>query len=363
MEMSCFSDTLYAITQFANTLERYLQTAEEFFSPTLLKIISDSFEWKNIGLTCYSGDQFLGSYGINQAKFLNDIYLNGFQRQDAFAKYITQCASSLSNRPTPVICSSELACRSQSDFGENLNFWGQAGLHYVATLVFPSHRISFYKSMDEGDFGEPELTFLACIYSILSEKMSSFQKNQSLQICSSIKSLSLQKMDLNFIVFDEWGNPLEYSEQVLSLLQKLYGTVHLSTIFQNLIDLFQPDVSNSEYRKTVRGYTIRMNTISKIDSLHMIKRYFCFVISLPSTDSEFSQEAFGRFKLLSSREWEVLSAFCDGKDYHEVAQALYISDSTVRTHLKNIYRKLGVDNQRTLLRMYNQYEQIHKPHR
>lgn len=47
MEMSCFSDTLYAITQFANTLERYLQTAEEFFSPTLLKIISDSFEWKN----------------------------------------------------------------------------------------------------------------------------------------------------------------------------------------------------------------------------------------------------------------------------------------------------------------------------
>ena len=66
----------------------------------------------------------------------------------------------------------------------------------------------------------------------------------------------------------------------------------------------------------------------------MIRRYFCFAISSPTPCAEFPQETFNRFNNLSRREWEVLSVFCSGKDYHEVAKALFISDSTVRTHLK-----------------------------
>lgn len=361
MVVPCSTNALYAITNFANALERYQRSAEDFFSPALLKILSDTFQWKNLGLTCYSGDQFLGCYGINRAKFFNDIYPVGFQRRDAFAKYITRCAGSLSSRRTPVICSSELARQERGDFGENLDFWGRAGLHYVATLAFPTHRISFYKSIEEGDFGEAELAHLACIYSMLSEHLVSFQKQQALQICSVAKDAALQQVDLKFIVFDERGNPLEYSKQVLPLLQRLYGTGHLPLIFQHLLSLFpQESESAISLPKMVQRYTIRMNTLSWVDSFQMIKRYFCFSISSPTPCAEFPQETFNRFNTLSRREWEVLSAFCSGKDYHEVAKALFISDSTVRTHLKNIYRKLEVDNQRTLLRMFNQYEQALK---
>ena len=65
MVVPCSTNALYAITNFANALERYQRSAEDFFSPALLKILSDTFQWKNLGLTCYSGDQFLGCYGIN----------------------------------------------------------------------------------------------------------------------------------------------------------------------------------------------------------------------------------------------------------------------------------------------------------
>ena len=196
---------------------------------------------------------------------------------------------------------------------------------------------------------------------MLSEHLVSFQKQQALQICSVAKDTALQQADLKFIVFDERGNPLEYSKQVLPLLQRLYGTGHLPLIFQHLLSLFQQESESAvSLPKMVQGYTIRMNTLSWVDSFQMIKRYFCFSISSPTPCAEFPQETFNRFNNLSRREWEVLSAFCSGKDYHEVAKALFISDSTVRTHLKNIYRKLEVDNQRTLLRMFNQYEQALK---
>ncbi len=47
---------------------------------------------------------------------------------------------------------------------------------------------------------------------------------------------------------------------------------------------------------------------------------------------------------LSSREIEVLEKVKDGKDYKKIADELFISPSTVRKHLENIYLKLQVHN-------------------
>jgi two-component system, NarL family, response regulator DevR len=48
---------------------------------------------------------------------------------------------------------------------------------------------------------------------------------------------------------------------------------------------------------------------------------------------------------LSPRELQVLVALEKGSRLNELASALYISESTLKTHLSSIYRKLGVKNQ------------------
>ena len=45
---------------------------------------------------------------------------------------------------------------------------------------------------------------------------------------------------------------------------------------------------------------------------------------------------------LTARETEVLQELCAGKSYRMIAEALFISEETVRRHLKSIYRKLAV---------------------
>ncbi len=47
---------------------------------------------------------------------------------------------------------------------------------------------------------------------------------------------------------------------------------------------------------------------------------------------------------LSARELEVLVLLSKGKSYKMIAEELFISHDTIRTHIKNIYRKLGVKN-------------------
>jgi LuxR family transcriptional regulator, maltose regulon positive regulatory protein len=47
---------------------------------------------------------------------------------------------------------------------------------------------------------------------------------------------------------------------------------------------------------------------------------------------------------ISTREQEVLQLLGAGLSNHAIAEKFCISDHTVRTHLVNIYRKLGVKN-------------------
>lgn len=52
----------------------------------------------------------------------------------------------------------------------------------------------------------------------------------------------------------------------------------------------------------------------------------------------------GNNSTLSAREKDVLSELCKGKSYKMVADSLFISQDTVRTHIRNIYRKLEVNS-------------------
>ncbi len=53
---------------------------------------------------------------------------------------------------------------------------------------------------------------------------------------------------------------------------------------------------------------------------------------------------------LSVREVEVMRLLAEGKVYKQIAQELTLSVSTVRTHLHNVYRKIGaVDRAQAVL--------------
>ncbi|MEU6510136.1 response regulator transcription factor [Streptomyces sp. NPDC046942] len=47
---------------------------------------------------------------------------------------------------------------------------------------------------------------------------------------------------------------------------------------------------------------------------------------------------------LTQREAEVVRLMADGLSNRSIAQSLYLSEATIKTHLVRIYRKLGVDN-------------------
>jgi DNA-binding CsgD family transcriptional regulator len=55
---------------------------------------------------------------------------------------------------------------------------------------------------------------------------------------------------------------------------------------------------------------------------------------------------------LTAREREVLELVSEGKHNNEIAQELWVSPSTVRKHLENIYAKLGVNTRTAAVRVH-----------
>ena len=69
---------------------------------------------------------------------------------------------------------------------------------------------------------------------------------------------------------------------------------------------------------------------------------------LQKTESKFEV---GLLELLTDRELEVLNSLTQGINYKQISKLLFISESTVKTHINNIFTKLSV-NDRTQAVLY-----------
>jgi LuxR family maltose regulon positive regulatory protein len=63
------------------------------------------------------------------------------------------------------------------------------------------------------------------------------------------------------------------------------------------------------------------------------------------------RQVLGDHPSLSAREREILSYLATTMSANEICQALFVSTNTLKTHLKSVYRKLGVDNRRDAVRL------------
>lgn len=74
---------------------------------------------------------------------------------------------------------------------------------------------------------------------------------------------------------------------------------------------------------------------------------------------EYFKPANSTFKALNAKEEQLLRLFYEGNTYEESASVLGLSIDGVKYHVKNIYRKLNVDNKVDALRLYREGLKLH----
>ncbi|WP_413699910.1 LuxR C-terminal-related transcriptional regulator [Psychromonas sp. KJ10-10] len=57
---------------------------------------------------------------------------------------------------------------------------------------------------------------------------------------------------------------------------------------------------------------------------------------------------------LTPREWQVLGLIYSGYRNHEIAKTMGVAPTTIKTHIRNVYQKLGLEDRKEALQLSEQ---------
>jgi DNA-binding NarL/FixJ family response regulator len=114
-------------------------------------------------------------------------------------------------------------------------------------------------------------------------------------------------------------------------------------------DLFMIEKS---FELGVVGFIDKLNFNGNIQEL--LDTVSAYGVYISPAIAKVITDSFKRFKIpnLTDREHEVVQGILEGYTYLQVAQKYFITIDTVRSHIKNIYKKLNINSKAQLFKIY-----------
>ena len=144
----------------------------------------------------------------------------------------------------------------------------------------------------------------------------------------------------DIVLFDTYGHRDLGMSRVKELVNGEHGAAVVVYTFE-----FEPGLVDRALSAGVRGYLDKRDSAQRL--VAALERVAAGEIAVSSGGTKLHRAEIewpGRSSGLSARESELLPLLAEGLKNNEIAEALYLSVNTVKTHLKDLYRKLGASN-------------------
>lgn len=345
----CFSNELDAICRKSNT----------FFNGNLVQLLSKYTGYDNCALIIYNNNQYFDSIGTSSIAAMFDYYSEVFYKEDEYAHYISSHLDGIFiNKPRIFKAS---ACVSNYNNSSYRMFLNTNDLGWAATICFGDYRITVYKEANQPDFSEEEMEQLKIYGDILTSRYALANSIYTANIAKSLNNALFDSMSIGFLCFDEKYQIIDSNEFATYFLYAVLNCPNMNEARKSFLRITKLDkihLGNKEEIVTYKNYNIALSEKYVMDSNQYAHLYYIGIITMVSraTNSGNSvKESFVQQHNLSMKEREILREILKGKSYQEISDAFFISINTVRTHLKNIYKKTGVNSQRALIALYESY--------
>ena len=165
----------------------------------------------------------------------------------------------------------------------------------------------------------------------------------------------LHEEDLPHIVLMDIEMPEMDGIQTIGIASTLYPSVKfiVLTVFDNSEKIFEAIKAGANGYLLKDDDAININeailNVFNYDAVPMSPAIARKTLSLLKTG--FTETRSAVASVLSTREHDVLLHLVEGLEYKQIAEKLFISPATVRTHISNIYEKLHVTSKAEAIKM------------
>ena len=149
---------------------------------------------------------------------------------------------------------------------------------------------------------------------------------------------------------DDYKNDPVYYENFLQRLEPVRERLPYAREFELLIGQYHRMFFGEEKDRRIRlfPFVVLLSVLLLAYVIYLKKQLHTYKKQLAKTAPDNKT-----LNVLSSKERQVFELLVEGKSNKEIAQALFIETSTVKTHINKIYQKLGIRTRKEALKWRN----------
>ena len=338
-------------------IEKSYHLQEKFFNSNLILELNKFLKQRSISCTMSVLDESMQSMKTliwSNLEEENPPYRE-FIKTDKFQQYIMDSIrnTELSPKQFRMFAGRDFFSLDNYDEEPYIRFlqenYPSLSLKYCVKVPMGKHRnywLNLFKKSWDGDFDTNDMQLIDSVCGMVISAYNAYEYNRENWEKTEIINKALENFSAGLITFDKNKNPRTFMGISKNIIHGLTGCVRMSEAFQSLVNQIHNNGKSEKgvYSALLREYKCYMMDSGKGDNKG-------FILMFPHPDpvrSNFSVE----FSSLTNREKEVAKCLAEGYSYKDVSDELFISISTVRNHVTNIYRKLNINNQRQLIALY-----------
>jgi len=307
--------------------------------------------------------RYIRDIGSDSVSFiLLNRYKEEYYKKDPFLKEFRKKAhSARSNSLFTLTDFMTIEEYSQTEFGK---FMQDFNLGYFATITtaavsgFPVYSILVHKTINEPDFSEKEVELLILIARAFTDSYILYREYMKMKNTTDMICQYMDTFNYGFAIVDDTGNVASYNSSYIFFASRITNKKDIYFINNDLLKLIEEklDMPLLEITRPVTlefgAFHIKLSPNSAIADKNVTRHVYIniydtaqpqtgLIASKESAGAQPSSQAMDKGKF-TNREYEIIELMLQGCNNQEIANKLYISIFTVKTHIKNIFNKLDV---------------------